>query len=107
MITGSDCSKVAIENYTDSSTQLTVMFNILAKVHETILFGFQAKQWKLLLTIFRRTYFQNHIANVGFTHSTNCLMDLVCTTPPTVHANSFETSHVFWSWSEDVHVTWI
>ena len=23
------------------------------------------------------------------------------------YADSFETSHVFWSWSEDVHVVWI
>ena len=23
------------------------------------------------------------------------------------YADSFETSHVFWSWTEDVHVVWI
>ena len=32
---------------------------------------------------------------------------LVGATPPKFYSDSFETSLVFWSWSEDMHVVWI
>ena len=32
---------------------------------------------------------------------------LVGATPPRLYTDSFETSLMFWSWSEDMHVIWI
>ena len=32
---------------------------------------------------------------------------VVCASPPTVYIDSFETSQVFGTWSEDMHVVWI